>query len=269
MGRDITRYDEKWAREAEKYAGEEKVTGGAFISTRGGVLSFDDEELPGNRMCVVILDAVRENTYYAGKFDPDNVLPPVCYAFGRSDDEMEPHHTMDVDEYFEPQAESCSVCPFAEWGSSDTGRGKACSNRRRLALIPAGIYSKRRGSRDYDLELFDDPEHFEEADIAYLKLPVTSVKNWSQYVNSLNKNVQRPPYGVITEIALVPDKKSQFKLEFELIEEIDDELAEIIMDRHKSAADGIESGYAPPRDDDGARKGLKGLRKKRRPRDDD
>src|ERR1700761_5118895 len=151
-GTNLVNYNEKWAQQAAQYAEQEKLVGGTFISTRGGTLSIGEEVLPGNQMVVIVLDVVNENTFYDNKFDPDNRQPPLCYAFGRSADEMAPHESMQVDlEYFQPQAETCSVCPHNAWGSAEKGRGKACQNRRRIALIPAGYYNPRRGSRDFDL----------------------------------------------------------------------------------------------------------------------
>ena len=97
MSKSVTTYEDKFAAEADKYADAEKVAG-TFISLQGGVLKLDDSPLPGNQICVVVLDAIRENTFYATRFDPDVMEPPKCYAFGYSDKEMTPHESMDEDE---------------------------------------------------------------------------------------------------------------------------------------------------------------------------
>jgi hypothetical protein len=250
MSTNVTKYDEKFAAMAAEYAAGERV-GGDFLSTRGGVLSFQEEPLPGNQMAVVILDAVIERTFYTAKYDPtsEHNLPPVCYAFGRAGDEeeMAPHPTMQADlMYFTPQNDICATCPNNEWGSSDTGRGKACSERRRMALLPAGYYTPKRGSRDFDLNLFDDPKHYEQADIAYLKLNVMSVKDWARYVTQLSASHRRPPLGVITRVYLEPDPKSQFRVKFDVIEELPEALFDVIMARYEEAKGGIIFGYPPP-----------------------
>lgn len=246
--KELVQWDEKMAEMAEEYAGTEHV-GGDFLSTKGGVLSFQDEPLPGNQMVVIILDAVRERTFYAQKYDAsaEHNAPPVCYAFGRTDEEMAPHPSMQVDlDYFQPQNDVCSSCPNNEWGSSDTGRGKACSERRRMALLPAGYYQPKKGSRDFELQLFDDPNHYANADIAYLKLNVMSVKDYARYVTNLASSLRRPPMGVITRVYLEPDPKSQFKVKFEMLEELPVELFETIMARHEEAKNNIVFGYSPP-----------------------
>jgi hypothetical protein len=115
-----------------------------------------------------------------------------------------------------------------------------------MALLPAGYYSPKKGSRDFDLSLFDDPEHFKTADIAYLKLNVMSVKDWARYVTTLASQYRRPPMGVISRVYLEPDPKSQFRVKFEMIEELPVEMYDTIMERYEEAQREIIFGYAPP-----------------------
>lgn len=264
-GRELTNYDEAFAKMAQQYADDE-ASGGMFITTRGGVLSFGEEELPGNQMVVVVLDSVRENTFYTEKFDADNMVPPKCYAFSRGKEDPAPHESMQSHPYFEPQHEECSGCQWNEFGSAATGRGKACQNRRRLAVIPAGYYSKKKGSRDFDLHLITDLDHYKTADIAYFKVPVTSVRDWSKYVTGLSASIHRPPVAVITRVWIEPHPKFQISTHFELIEELPEELAPIIMARHEEAVASIIQPYAPPREDNDAKpkkKGIANLRKRK------
>jgi len=267
-GKQVTKYDERFAQMADAYAGEEQV-GGDFLSTRGGILTFQNEPLPGNQMVVVILDVVMERTFYAEKYDPsaEHNSPPVCYAFGRMDgtedlDELAPHVSMQSDlTYFEPQNDICKTCPNNEWGSSDTGKGKACAERRRMALLPAGYYQPKRGSRDMELHLYDEIEHYQNADIAYLKLNVMSVKDWARYVTDLASRLRRPPMGVITRVYLEPDPKSQFRVKFDMLEELPEELFETIMERHEEAKNGIIFPYRAPSGERETTAGRRGVRR--------
>lgn len=257
----------KWEAQAVKAAAEVPASGGTFLSTKGGILKFGEETMPGNQVCVIILDALLENTAYEGKFDPNDSKPPRCYAFGRLDEqkEMAPHPSMEAfPEYFIPQSESCATCPLNEYGSAETGRGKACQNRARLALLPAGFYSPKRGSKDFDLELFSDPDHFKTADIAHIKLPVLSVKNYFKFVNDVAAAHRRPPHGVIARVYVEPDEKAQFKVCFEMLEEVPDELAEIIFARNEEAMAQKIGGYQPPQEKPAAQQqagSLRGLRR--------
>lgn len=246
----IVTYDAKWAEMAQQAASEEQLTGGTFLSLKGGVLTFGEETLPGNQACVVILDSVRENTYYGARYTEGNRLPPICYAFARGGDDMAPHPSMQADlNYFKPQADDCQSCPMNEWGTADTGKGKACQNRRRLALLPAGYYAPKRGSRDFDLELFTDPQHFKTADLAFFKVPVTSTKEWAKFVNQVAQQYQRPPMGIITRLSIEPHPKHQVEVHFEPLEPLPNELAPVIMARAAQAEQQLMQGYRPPTDE--------------------
>ncbi len=253
MANEIVNYDELYARRAQAATQGEQLRQGTFLSTRGGTLQLGEEVMPGNQVCVVILDWVRENTLYAERFNPDSPMPPICYAFARGpaeEEEMAPHPSMQADlSYFQPQSDSCKTCEHNKWGSAEKGRGKACQNRRRLTMIPAGIFQSKRGSRDFDLDIFDDPKHFETADPAFMKLPVTSVENWGKYVNQIGQMLNRSPDGVITRIFLEPHTKYQYTVNFELVEKVPDELAQIIIRRADLAQQQAIEGYMPPRDE--------------------
>jgi hypothetical protein len=244
---------QQWADQAQIAVQEEPPSDGLWISTKGGIMSIGDEELPGNQMYVIIIDHYRENTYFEGRYNPEVKMPPKCYAFARGADadEMGPHESMKASlawegGYFEPQHDTCQGCPMNEWGTADTGRGKACQNRRRLVLLPAGYATPKKGSRDFDVELFTDPAHYQTADEALMKLPVTSSKEFSKYVSQLGAQYARPPHGVLTRIYLEPHAGDQFHVKFEMIEEVPDDLAQIIMDRNAACREREFRGYAPP-----------------------
>jgi hypothetical protein len=69
------------------------------------------------------------------------------------------------------------------------------------------------------------------------------VKSWAGYVDQLNKALKRPPLGVITEVSLVKDEETQFKMRFKLVEAITDgDVLAALMAR----ADQIESTLMNP-----------------------
>lgn len=251
-GTAIVSWEDKLAEQAAQAAEAEKLTGGGkFFSTQAGVLKFDDTPMPGNQMAVIILDGIHENLFYGTAYDPDNRAPPKCFAFSRTDDgeliaeeDMQPHPRVDEDmETFERQSEDCASCPMNKFGSADKGKGKACGNRRRLAVIPAGVYQKQRNG-GFELELIDDEDVLRKADMAFLKLPVMSAKGYSQYVHSLSGEMRRPPHGVITRIFLEPDSRSQFRINFEMLEKVPDELMEVVMARHEEVTKAIAFPYS-------------------------
>lgn len=225
-GKGMTVWEAKMAELAQKATKvEEHVgSGGNFIGTRGGVLMYNGAEVPGNEMDVVVIDHIIENAYYGDRYDADNPGPPSCFALGRDDKDMAPHENSS-----EKQSDACAGCPMNEFGSAETGRGKACKNIRRLALITA-----------------DQLDNVADAEVAYIKVPVTSVKGWAGYVRQLATTLNRPPLGVITRISLHRDDKTQFKMKFELIEQIEDaEAFEALIAKSEAVAPEIEFPYQP------------------------
>lgn len=267
-GNNLVNYDELYAKRAQQATQGEQLRQGMFLSTRGGILKLGEEELPGNQACVVILDWVRENTLYSERYNPDSPMPPICYAFARGpaeEDAMGPHPSMQADlNYFKPQSDVCKTCEHNQWGSADKGRGKACQNRRRLTMLPAGVFMPKRGSRDFDLEVFTDVKHFEQADTAFMKLPVTSVENWGKYVHQVGEVTSRSPDGVITRVFIEPHPKYQYTINFELLEKVPDELVQAIIRRADNAQSQQIEGYMPPREEVAPAAGggsLRGLRR--------
>ena len=251
MSNDLINYEEQMAKDAGDYASTETVRSG-FISTASGTLSWGDTPLPGNQMVVVIVDYMNENALYDGSYDADNKAPPVCFALGRNADDMEPHDVVvNSTDHFMPQDDEdspgCANCAFNEWGSADKGRGKACKNVKRLAVVPAGKVTNDKG--EWVIDLYDGPNVYDKTDMAILKVPVTSVKEWAKYVSSLNSSIRKPPYGVVTLVTLVPDAKTQFKMQFEMLEEVYDDQLPSIMARRNDCLAALNEPYSEPKAD--------------------
>lgn len=228
----LAEYKEELAKLAKDAAAQESgIGGGKFFSTKAGVLSYDDEKMPGNRVACIILASRNENVFYEEKYDPENPTPPDCYAFGTDDKSMGPFSEVE-----EPLSDKCVSCPKNQWGSADKGRGKACRNLRRLALIPAGSFNKAG-----DLELFDE-DQLVESSIAFMKVPPTSITAYAKYVKQLAA-AEKPPCVVITEIQLEPDSDSQFKFNFTALDDVDGDLVPMLLKRHKEANELIEFAY--------------------------
>jgi hypothetical protein len=210
---------EKQMREdAAKGAKRAQALGGGaqFMSIRGGILTFQQTPVPGNKMLAVILGDIFENAWYKEEFDQDNPVPPNCYAFGDEVSDLAPHEQAE-----DKQNDTCAGCEKNKFGSAEKGRGKACKNMVRMALMHA---DSLKGNITKD------------AQIAFLKIPPTSATGpWKSYCDSLDKLHGRPPYGVITEVSLVPDIKTQYKVVFTHVKNISDkkQLAAIYMKRQE------------------------------------
>ena len=215
-----------YAKEAAAVASE-TGGGGQFISVRAGQIQYNGAGVAGNKLDVIVVENVLENCYYEGEWDADNPQPPVCFAFGRESDEMSPH-----EKSAKPQHDTCHGCPNNEFGSAEKGKGKACKNIMRLALLPAKPLTN---------------EAINKSEVAYMKLPVTSVKGFSAYVRRLNTLHELPPFAFITQIGAVPDAKTQFKVTFDDTEMIDDEeILEALVLRHEEQSKEIMFAYSAP-----------------------
>jgi hypothetical protein len=230
MSSDITKTQEtglaKWDDELAKYAkdaADVEELGGNFISLQAGIISIGGEPVKGNKLDVIVIDAVYENAYYEGKFDPNNKKPPVCFAFSHEKELLAPHKDSP-----KPQHSQCAGCPLNEFDSAEDERGgKACKNVKRLAVIPLPSKS----------------EEVVGSEVKYLKVPVTSVKNWAKYVKGLQLMVKRPPFAVGTQISTTPDKVSQFKVLFAPLAPLGDEYRAPIMQMREMVMGMIEFPY--------------------------
>lgn len=239
----IVRWDEELAKEAQAAAQMEANTGGGkFISVRGGVLQWNGAPVPGNKMAVIILDHIFENVMYTEEFDADAPSSPDCFAFGRDEKQMGPHQVA-VDAGT-AQEGPCHSCPKNVFGSADKGRGKACRNTRRMALISAGAF----GPGD-KFKLVDDPEYYEKGELAFFKVPVTSVNGFAAYVKQVAAALKRPPHGIVTRLTVQPDPKSQFKVVFEPMMNLPDKLMRTIMSRRDEVKGSIDFPYQSKTDE--------------------
>ena len=233
----IATYDEQLAAAAAQYASMEASTAtGDFFGLKSGVLTWGGNPVKNNEVACIILDSVLENIYYEGTFEADTPQAPMCFAYSRTEEELAPHET--VVKAGQAQANMCSECQYNEWGSAHTGKGKACRNTRRLALLPAGEFD-----RDGEFLPIEDAEQLFGGSVGFMKLPVTSVKNFANYVKQIGATFKRPPFAVFTKISVEPDTKTQFKVVFEALGLLDNDFIPMAIDKHEEATGTIEFPY--------------------------
>ena len=218
-------YEELLAGLAKKATKTEKPATSS-ITAKAGMLMYNGQPCPGNKLDVIIIASTHANLYYEDKYDPNNPTNPVCYAYSEDPDEIEmkPHPKSQ-----KPQSETCATCWANKWESDpEGGRGKACKNSRRLACIPADVA----------------PEDVPTAEVASLTLPVTTVnKNWSPYVHKLATLYNRPPLALKTQLGVVPDAKTQFKITFDDVGAVDISVLGPVIEKSKSARELLEREY--------------------------
>lgn len=206
-GTSLINWEKQLMADAQLAVAVEQNTGlGNFVGTRGGILKIAGSPVPGNTVPVVIADHISAKLYYEGDFDEDNPSSPVCYAYAHvqpdgSMPEMKPHP-----ESAKPQSPTCKECKWDAFKTDKRGKGKACKDVRRLAIIHA--------------DSLKDAAAVRKTQVLFANVPVTSVAGWANYVRSLANVMKRPPYAVVTKLSLVPDEKTQFKMTFEPVEKV-------------------------------------------------
>lgn len=251
-GTAVINYDEELARQAETAAAMEASTAsGNFFSIKSATLMYNDAPMPGNKMGVIILGGILENVYYDTKYDPNDPTPPACYAFGTDDKTMAPHEQ--VVALGTAQNADCRTCEHNQFGSAETGRGKACGNRRRLALVAGGTIDQNSGKfSPFPLE------DIEAGELAFLKVPPMSLKGYAAFVKQLSGVLRKPPHAVFTKVSVVPDPKSQFRILFEPLGELPNAMIPMVMKRHEEAMALIDAPYPAPEEDSAPAKPARG-----------
>lgn len=170
--------DKQMLADASSASARTASVGGNTIGIRNSKFSYKNEPIGKLFECVVV-DYVHANAWYDVAFDKENPAPPACVAISVDGDEMAP-----VPSSPKPQNSTCDGCEKNAWGSADVGRGKACGEQYKLAVLAVG-----------------PGEDYSTCDMAVLTLPPTSRKNWTKYVKDISEKLNRPPYGVLTEFS--------------------------------------------------------------------
>jgi hypothetical protein len=156
------------------------VAGGS-ISTAGKVFTLPDGRSSQGPLQLVILDWRIHHAFYTGMYDPAKPVPPVCWAAGPSVADCAPPARVPS-----PKAATCLDCAFNQFGSAagGTGKGKACKETRRLAVIA--------------------PDAQTEAEIIMLEVSPTGITPFEKYILLLQGKGLHP-VQVTTEVAFRSD----------------------------------------------------------------
>jgi len=216
---------QSWDQELEGYAQnaidkESGTGGGNYISTKNGNFTYKGDNIE-SPIPAVVLDSILDYAYYTTTYDDDKPTSPACFAIGIDEKTMQPHS-----DCAEPQSDLCHTCWANKYKSDDRGKGKACKNQRRLAVVNA--------------EVLEDID--ENAEIAMLRVSPTSLKYWSGYVKKIGTVLRRPPFAVVTEISIEPEK-SYHILKFNLRSKIPDGMLGTMKKLMDQCQNDLSAGY--------------------------
>lgn len=146
----------------------------------GGKFTLPSGQVVQGTLEAVIVDFRTTHAFYAGKYDKNNIQPPVCAAVGSNPKAMIPFKASP-----DAQCGDCQACPMNQFGSD--GDGKACKNSRRLALLPPN-------------EAGDGVDG--EAELWTLEVSPTALKGFDGYVRNLASTFALPPVAFLTTIGM-------------------------------------------------------------------
>jgi len=197
-------------------------SGAKRISIRGGVFrkqvgGKEVGKLTDRVLNVIIVNA-RKNVsrvYYAGKYNPDEIVPPTCWA---NDGDAPDAGVKDK------QSSSCATCAQNIAGSGD-GNSRACRFQRRIAVVLEGDTS---------------------GDVYQIALPATTIfgkgegnlhpfESYTKYIAGNGRNIDQ----IITQISMDLDSDTA-KLLFSPLRHINQEEWEIA----KKAGESVEAKNA-------------------------
>jgi hypothetical protein len=174
-----------YAEEAKAAAEAAPVSGGVpMVSLKGEQFQIGETFLPDPLEAIVVAE-VMQNIYYDSPYNADNPTSPGCFAMALAvkgaEGQMTSHETS-------PNRQGgvdfkCQGCEMNQFGSAEIGKGKACSNYRKLALV----MTSDPGFKDPDTPLT----------WATMSLPPTSLGDWGKFVMGLDRVEHRPPHGVV------------------------------------------------------------------------
>lgn len=204
-GTAIVKWDDKFAKYAKESKEQIANVGDIGMSVRfgRGSISVGDLQVKNNQLDCVVIGHAAVNTFYEGAWDPNERTPPTCFAIASNfgDPEMKPHPNV-----LHPVNGQCKGCPHNEYGTASTGKGKACANKLRIGLVTAK-------------DVGDDAA---QAQLATAMISPTNVRRYKKYLDYVLEEHGRPLWAVVTRIQSFDDPKTQIRLEFSMVEAIDD-----------------------------------------------
>jgi len=192
----------------------------AAISLQGGRIRYRDTDL-GNSIEVVIIATLASRAWYSSGFQPNNITPPDCYSF-----DMESPHPASGDK----QSASCAECELNQFGTAENGKGKACKEGYRIALMHADAV--RKGA-----------SKIAAADIPSLRLSVSASKTFGKFLAGLASRYDGIPFAVIALLEVEPDSKFQYAASWSVVEELDADTVEALGGRFEESLRMLTSPY--------------------------
>jgi len=177
------------------------------------LLTQEGDPVPAVRVIMLKAKPQLSKIYYAKQYEDGDDSAPDCFSM----DGVTPDRSVKT-----PQCGTCAACPMNAWGSKITEAGKetkACSDSRRLAVVPANdIRNEALGGA------------------MLLRVPAASLANLANY-DAMLKKANAAYYGIVTRIGFDSDAafpKLTFTYDGPATEQLNASHAEAIIEMRKS-----------------------------------
>lgn len=177
----LPRVKEPWEEQLEALAKEDRSTFQSGVPRitvgvdKNGTLSFKaDGNDVGQEITFATVDSAWCKQWYGKPYVPGQSATPDCYAFGHREKGLVPHANVP-----EKQSDACDGCQHNKFGTANVGRGKACGDKPRLAVI-----------------FGHDTKEAKRASMYQLDIPAASIRNYNEYLTTLG---DLSPHGNVRE----------------------------------------------------------------------
>jgi hypothetical protein len=215
----ITAYRENLRKELANLSTRVAPPSGNKVSLKGKLFKTPDGKTSPGPIHAVILDWRTERLYYKGSYNPQQVDPPVCWGI---DSQIV---AAPSDKVKSPPSQDCASCRYNQYGSAPNGKGKACREYRRLAIVPSTATPN--------------------TDVMILQVSPTGLRHFDNFVIGLGAG----PYGkstleTITEISF--DSGQDYPpLRFEAEETLNDDRLAVMMELREKAQPSLDREPTP------------------------
>ena len=129
----------------------------------------------------VIVDFIAKKAWYQDAFDPDERVPPNCFALG-----FQPHNELEASKNSPDLqfSDGCKSCPKNQFKTARNGKSKACKDSYLLALLP--------------------PDATSNSALVTLEISATGITPFEKYVRALSRDYGKAPYGFVTTFRFDP-----------------------------------------------------------------
>lgn len=177
-GTDVVSIQDRIAQRLAKVNETTAAPGSKRISVKGSKFRLPDGNTSDGPLNCIIIDYTNSNVWYEAEYADGTVTPPDCFSIGKVINDLKPAASVE-----KPVNADCATCPKNQYGSR--GRGKECDNTVLLAILPEGFT--------------------EESEVLTLKVAPKGLKDWGQYVRTLQAQAV-DPVQVVTSISFVPNQ---------------------------------------------------------------